>query len=126
MKTVKYFRHGDMCLAKIDTNEVKSNLKEKNRKSLTVGVGEVSGHNHMIRPLEGSTIVEFAEENSEVLESEDTAYVDRDEILFEVRGKGAVITHQEHGPITLEPGIYKRYNQVSYNPFEGALQKVRD
>jgi hypothetical protein len=51
--------------------------------------------------------------------------VERENIFFEVRGT-AVMMHEEHGPITLDEGVYLRTVQRQYNPFTNALEKVRD
>jgi hypothetical protein len=51
--------------------------------------------------------------------------VERENIFFEVKGT-AVIMHEEHGPITLDEGIYLRTVQRQYNPFSEALERVRD
>jgi len=122
MKNVK--RQGDMEIIVLKKDAVKGMKAIDKTNSLTVGVGEVSGHSHLVRPCKGTTLVEYASE-SEVLTKEDI-FVDRDELFFEVKGGNAIMFHDEHGPTVLEPGVYKRLNQVMYNPFEKRLEKVRD
>jgi hypothetical protein len=125
----KFIRHGDMIIVRASKEEIAGKQAVKKDKSLTVGIGEVSGHSHLIRPLKKAdgtvpSIFEYGD-TKEVLVSEDV-YSDNDGVLFEIRGGNAVITHEEHGPIILEEGIYKRWFQVVYNPYVKQLQKVRD
>ena len=115
-------RHGDMIILQVAKSDLPTKSVEK--KSLTVGVGEVSGHSHLVRPVGKTQIFEFGTDN-DTLTSEDI-FVAKDEIFFEVRGGNAVILHEEHAAITLTPGFYKRLNQVSYNPFEKRLKAVAD
>jgi hypothetical protein len=116
-------RHGDMILLKITKSDLPGS-KTVEKKSLTVGVGEVSGHSHLLRPIGSATILEYGADTAE-LTSEDK-FVEKEEIFFEIRGGNAVILHEEHGPIVFTPGFYKRYNQVAYNPFEKRLKAVAD
>ena len=92
-------RHGDMTIFKVSKEQV-SGMETKELKKITLGLGEVTGHSH-----------------------EDL--VERENIFFEIKGT-AVIMHEEHGPITLDEGIYLRTVQRQYNPFSKALERVRD
>jgi hypothetical protein len=38
----------------------------------------------------------------------------------------ALITHEEHGPIMLNPGFYYKTNQVEFNPFNNTVSYVFD
>lgn len=116
-------RHGDMIILKIDKSELPGS-KSVEKKSLTVGVGEVSGHSHLVRPIGNATILEYGNDTAEL--TKEDIFVEKEEIFFEVKGGNAVITHEEHGPIVLTEGFYKRYNQVAYNPFEKRLKAVAD
>jgi hypothetical protein len=116
-------RHGDMILLKIQKSDLPG-TKTVEKKSLTVGVGEVSGHSHLLRPIGNATILEYGADSTE-LTSEDI-FVAKDEVFFEIKGGSAVITHEEHGPIVFKEGFYKRLNQVAYNPFEKRLKAVAD
>jgi len=120
----KVLRQGDMEVIQISKKEIDGLKAVEKTGSLTIGIGETSGHSHLIRPIGKTVIVEYAAE-TETLTKEDL-FVDREEIFFEVRGGNAVILHEEHGPQIYTPGFYKRYNQLAYNPFEKRLEKVRD
>lgn len=115
-------RHGDMLLLKVDKSFIQG-MESKKRSNLTVGLGEVTGHYHNIKPFEGGTVLEYAPS----FEDEDTEeFIQRDETFFEVKGSGGFIHHQEHDPIIIEPGIYKRVIQRVYDPFAEKIRQVRD
>ena len=99
-------------------------MKSKELKKLTLGLGEVTGHSHEVFALDNSTIIEHHNVSGyDTTELRDL--VERENIFFEVKGS-AVIMHEEHGPITLEEGVYLRTVQRQYNPFTKVLEKVRD
>lgn len=122
------FRQGDMLIYRISDKEAAkikaSAAKKLNLPSLTVGVGEVTGHSHDV------LVVDNAEKKNKV-----TAFLQEKESLdnipaitnlfFELEEAG-VIVHDEHNPILLEKGFYVRVNQREYNPFTNMYQQVRD
>lgn len=116
-------RHGDMTIFKVSPDQV-SGMETKEMKKLTLGLGEVTGHSHEVFALDDSTIIEHHNvagyDSVEIRE-----LVERENIFFEVKGR-AVIMHEEHGPITLDEGLYLRTVQRQFNPFTRALEKVRD
>lgn len=116
-------RHGDMAIFKVSPTEV-AGMQTRETKKLTVGLGEVTGHSHEIFALDDSMIIEHHNiagyDSVEIRE-----LVERENIFFEVKGS-AVIMHEEHGPITLDEGVYLRTVQRQFNPFTKALEKVRD
>lgn len=116
-------RHGDMTIFKVSKTQV-SGMETKELKKLTLGLGEVTGHSHEVFALDNSTIIEHHNiAGYDTTELRDL--VERENIFFEVKGS-AVIMHEEHGPITLEEGVYLRTVQRQYNPFTKVLEKVRD
>lgn len=115
------YRHGDMIIFKVDSASGEKTSKYK--KKLIVGLGEVTGHSHDVVALQESEVIGFYDGDVEITE-EDLAEMDR--LFFEVKGNGAVITHEEHKPIYLSEGCYLRINQVEYNPFTKELERVRD
>lgn len=116
-------RHGDMTIFKVSKDQV-AGMETAELKKLTLGLGEVTGHSHEVIAMDDSTIIEHHKmagyDSAEVREM-----TDRENIFFEIKGT-AVIMHEEHGPITLEEGIYLRTVQRQYNPFSKALERVRD
>jgi hypothetical protein len=116
-------RHGDMTIFKVSKDQVKG-MQTAETKKLTLGLGEVTGHSHEVLALDNSTIIEHHNVSGyDSAEIKDLTA--RENIFFEIKGT-AVIMHEEHGPITLEEGVYLRTVQRQYNPFTKALEKVRD
>lgn len=110
-------RHGDVGIFKVKKD--RSTLTSKKQKSLTVALGEMTGHHHTVLPTKGSVI--------ESLGNTDT---DQESIFFSVTGAPAVFTHQEHDLAVLEPlnedEAYVRVIQNEYQPFEKIIQRVAD
>lgn len=116
-------RHGDMILFKISAERAEK-MVQRVTNELTVGLGEVSGHAHKIRPVgPKAEVLEFSEnfENSGTQE-----FIERPSVIFQVKGGNAVISHEEHAPVILEPGLYERIIQVNFDPFADELRRVRD
>jgi hypothetical protein len=107
MEIEKIYRHGDVILYKLVSNETPK--KGIISKETILEHGEVTGHAHR---LAGEI---------EILE-EKTA---QKEMTFKVLDR-AVLTHEEHDRIVLEKGIYLKVTQVEYNPFENAIRWIRD
>ena len=99
-------RHGDMTIVKVSREQIKDMTSSVEKKKLTVGLGEVTGHSHEIFALDDSVIIEHHNiAGYDSVEIRDL--VERENIFFEVKGT-AVIMHEEHGPITLDEGLYVR------------------
>lgn len=116
----KIARHGDMMLYKVSSEMVK-NLKQKVTQQVTVGLGEVTGHSHVVLPVGDCEIVQYYDED---VDAETAATMDR--LFFEIKNEIGLIVHEEHDPIVLEQGIYLRINQMEYNPFEGIMRRIAD
>jgi hypothetical protein len=117
-------RHGDMTLLKVTRESISEMTQQKSLKRITLGLGEVTGHSHEVIALDDSVIIEHHNISGyDSMEIKDLT--DRENIFFEVKGS-AVVLHEEHGPITLEEGLYLRTVQRQYNPFSKALERVRD
>jgi hypothetical protein len=46
--------------------------------------------------------------------------------INEIKVKKGVVTHEEHGDIILEPGLYDVYTQQEYDPFFNNFRQVYD
>ncbi|MDG1950547.1 MAG: hypothetical protein P8J32_07080 [bacterium] len=124
MKTIGTpIRHGDMMFFRLDAGEVAKFSESKAQKNLTVGLGEVTGHAHNVKPLKGGQIVEYADSFSNAGTQD---FLERDQIVFEVKDKPAIVHHEEHDTLTLEPGAYVRIHQQVYDPFAKQIRRVID
>lgn len=105
------YRQGDILL--IPINEVPRNAKAVNRENgkLILAHGEITGHHHAF---------DIDVENVELVTKEQA-----DELYLLVHGtESAPLTHQEHGTITVAPGVYEVRRQREYSP--EAIRNVQD
>lgn len=73
-----------------------------------LALGEATGHAHrIVAPLDAVDVLQEAER-----------------IILNVHAP-VTITHEEHGPVTLQPGIYASYIQREYDDLE-AERRVQD
>ena len=104
--TMSIFRQGDVLIERVDTAIPAGAEKVKpDAGRVILAYGEVTGHAHA---LDSRLAQMYRWEGDE---------------LIEVK-KGAVITHEEHAPIPLEPGVYRIRHQREYHPQE--LRRVED
>ena len=116
-------RHGDMMFFRVPAEEAKSFSESRSVKNLTVGLGEVTGHAHNLKPIAGTEVIEFADSFKE---AGSQSFLERDEIVFEVKGGPAIVHHEEHDTLVLEEGHYVRIHQRTYEPFSGEIRRVID
>ena len=103
----KLFRQGDVLLEGIESIPETAELVESNG-AIVLAYGEATGHHHAIRngkarlyrdPIRQASYVEVAESL-------------------------ALLEHEEHAPIALDPGIYSVILQREYHP--QAVRRVVD
>ena len=96
------YRQGDLLIEKVSQK-----FDGKKVRKVTLALGEVTGHSHVVvcdRDMEVST------DDAEVAER------------FIRTISTATITHQEHGAITLEPGTYRVTRQREWSDSEEPIQ----
>lgn len=109
-KQAPRFRQGDVYV--LSTNESipeEAQLIQRDCGRVILAYGEVTGHAHVI-----------ADQDVELFSTTADA-VDR---WLRVGPKGATLTHDEHGPITLVQGTYRVRIQREYSP--AAIRNVAD
>jgi len=106
MKTKKLnqWRQGDVFIERIDHIPASAKAMPPEKKTI-LAYGEVTGHHHRIE----SPHVRRFEENGVTLLEIDQA---------------VTLLHEEHDPITLEPGTYQATIQREYSP--EAIRSVAD
>ena len=110
MKKIIIYRQGDLGITSIA--ELPENLIEVGGDGFVLAFGETTGHRH--------TIVK------EKPETEIKIYQDREGRRYLKIEKGrAVITHEEHKPMILSPGIYIQDVQREFDELK-ELRKVSD
>lgn len=103
MKT-PMIRQGDVLLQKVDKqinilDATEATVDPKVPGRVVLAYGEATGHHHSIS-------TDYAK-----------MYEWKGDRLLEVK-EGAVLEHQEHSAITLEPGVYKVVQQREFDPSE--------
>lgn len=112
-KDYRPYQQGDVLikpLASLPSKQFKSVAPV--RGSLVLAEGEVTGHFHGI---------EFDPSNVALLEDIDTKA-----LYLEVFGDTATVKHQEHGPVTVEKGVYEIGIVQEYDHFAEAARRVQD
>lgn len=125
MKYLKRVRHGDMVLFMLNPATKKENNKSRELEKVIVGLGEVTGHSHDVIASEGVKFKVYSNnEKLDTMTSDEIATMEN--LIFEIIGGNAVISHDEHDELILEEGTWLRSFQVEYNPFKQMVDKVRD
>jgi hypothetical protein len=93
-----------------------------NRNARVIARGEVSGHSHIIT---GECNIEDRKDGVYVKAGKNCAIKHLLELPFV--NEGLEVSTKEHGDIPLQEGTtYKYIQQIEYNPYEKAIQKVKD
>ncbi len=95
----KLFRQGDILLERIDALP-ESAIQESITGPVILAHGESTGHNHAIHSG-----------NVRLFKTDLATFI-------EVEGSLVQLTHEEHSPIALEPGVYRMTRQREYTPDE--------
>ena len=96
-------QHGDVLINKV--KEIPKDCKKLAHKVLMEG--EVTGHKH-----------EVISGDAQLFEKEGTLYL--------AAKTDCVVTHQEHGNVTVKKGNYKIGRVVETDPFSDAVRTVHD
>lgn len=111
MKNQNQIQQGDVLLRRV-TNSVdlsKGVKVKKNGNLLTLAEGEATGHHHSI----------MVEENEAEL-------IQMGEKMLLNLKEEKVLTHQEHGPVTVGPGIWEVGQVVEKDWLSGMVKPVVD
>jgi hypothetical protein len=107
------FRQGDVLLVPIDAGMLPDAVVPLARDAhgrLVLALGEVSGHAHAVGALDADLLADAAELDRRFLQ-----------IVTE-----AVLTHEEHDPIPLPPGLYRVVRQREYELGATGPRAVQD
>lgn len=97
------FRHGDLLVASADALPPDA----RRLQHLVLAEGELTGHAHRVAERDAATL-----------------YESNSGMFLSVVGPSATLVHQEHGPISLQRGVYHVWRQREYTPRE--IRVVRD
>ena len=119
------FQQGDVQIRSVDAlppgvvENPTSHRVVQGGKSVLVKLaeGEHTGHFHGFQS-DGAHITVFEDPNNKTALGEPRRYVKLE--------KPDVLTHQEHAPITLDPGVYEFAPVIEYDPLEKMSRAVQD
>ena len=106
----KLIQQGDVLFFRVEAlpKDVKKTVN-KDPRGIVFAEGEVTGHYH------GTALDEFIE-----------TFTDASDQMWATLTAPKVVTHQEHGAVTLEPGIYKIGIVQEIDPFTEEIASVAD
>jgi hypothetical protein len=102
---MKIYRQGDVLLKPVSKIPKSQRCAVKNGR-FVLADGEATGHAHTICELDC------------------TLFIDDQQRLFMRTDDGCTLMHQEHGPISVDPGKYEVVRQREYAP--GEIRNVAD
>lgn len=94
------YRQGDVLIESVDEIPKTAAPVERVNGRVVLALGEVTGHSHSMD--DDPNVTQFREGDKQFIE-----------VLGE---KGAMLVHEEHGPIDLPPGRYEVGIQREYEP----------
>jgi hypothetical protein len=92
-KIAKQIRQGDVLVHPIE--KLPDGVLEETQAEIVLAEGEVTGHSHKICAKRGSV----------------KRYTKDSEVYLEVKFP-VTLSHEEHAPLTIEPGVYQVRRQV--------------
>lgn len=108
---MKYIQNGDVLL--IPVKEIPKDATEVHKDN-AVQYGEVTGHRHQ---FSGSPTIMFRKSDYD-----STGNFTK----FVILDKPTMLTHEEHNPIEVPPGIYESRIVREYDHFSKLIRQVRD
>jgi hypothetical protein len=93
----EHYRQGDVLLVKVDSVPKGATREKNNEDSIVLAYGETTGHAHR---LKATGVLAYQWQGDRLIEVTETS----------------ALTHEEHSPITLVPGVYKVVHQREYTP----------
>lgn len=100
-------QQGDVLLKRVDDIPKGAKKVVRKAKGFVLAEGEVTGHAHVI-----------VEDDIGVSELDGVMYIKTDKLVD--------LTHEEHGTITIEPGIWKRDIVKEFDAFDEEARNVKD
>lgn len=104
-------RHGDLIFKKLDSKDI--NKKGKKVNEIVLAVGEHTGHKHLLQNFNLECELYLIELNA-------------NRAVFNVNKGEAVLTHEEHKPVTFSEGIWEMTYEQERDPFLDSIRQVLD
>lgn len=105
----KQLQQGDVLITQID--RLPSGLKalQPKARGYVIAEGEVTGHAHTIAP-----------------EAVESMFVDNAGVIYAQLARQVDLLHEEHGPVSLAPGLYRFNGVQEYDHFQEEARQVVD
>ena len=113
MKEVGLVQQGDVLFHRIDKLPKGVITKEAEGGLAIFAFGEATGHHH-------SATIEIEDGNPNF------SLYEKDGVLYMEVHRATEVVHQEHNPVTLTPGVYRRGLVQEVDPFSEEVRSVRD
>lgn len=101
-------QQGDVIMTRVTVLPPNAKLVKKDKRGVVLAEGEATGHHHRIKHAPGIKLYRV------------------DDLLFLETKVTAILTHEEHNPITVDPGIWQIGQVVEYDYFTHMQRKVID
>ena len=101
------YRHGDLLILPAILPDGAYRIRRNRRGHLVLALGEATGHAHIVADKDASLYDLITPDDSEEL---------RQRFLLVEAEQGATITHQEHAPLVIPPGVWEVRRQREYTP----------
>jgi hypothetical protein len=101
-------QQGDVLLRRVTIDISKAEKVKRDKRGIVLAEGEVTGHFHGIENCEDAELIKIGEK-----------------MLLSV-SKPVDLKHQEHGTITIEPGVWEVGGVVEYDYFQEMQRRVID
>lgn len=113
MKEIGLVQQGDVLFHRIDALPAGVVEKKPEGGRAIFAYGEATGHHH-------SAVVEVEGDVPNF------TLFEKDGVLYMEVNRDTEVTHQEHNPVTLTPGVYRRGLVQEVDPFTDEVRSVRD
>ncbi len=108
MKKMGYFQQGDILIEAFDKIPANTKKVEATGRGYVLFEGDVTGHAHAIEKVA------------------DVDFLEKDGVFYIVNKKPAVVTHEEHKPITIPAGSWRVRGVQEYDHFAEEARRVID
>jgi hypothetical protein len=112
---MKIIRHGDLIFRKLDLKDLIK--KGKKVSQIVLALGEHTGHKHLLQMDKNKFDIEC-----ELVLIE----LNASRAVFNVKKGGAILTHEEHKPVTFSEGIWEMTYERERDPFLDSIRQVLD
>lgn len=120
----KYYQQGDVLLKRVD--QLPQGAVELPQVDRILQRGETTGHKHQF--LGNTALKVYVDEASAPADPAQVLRITEvgGRRFIEVVESPALLSHEEHGPISVEPGLYELDIVREWDYFEGVLRQVAD